>query len=225
MNLFVNDIPVRILLPEERPVAGHFNVEINASMEPINKAKLLHHVWLNQASVQDMDLVFDLINSKVPINLLSLTVSITDYEAFKQYLKGKYKVIKAAGGLIKKKDKFLMIYRMKKWDLPKGKRESGERSAETAVREVEEECNVRVKLGKKICTTWHTYTMNKNSMLKKTKWYEMALVDDSNSKPSLEEDIEELRWMTQKEVYHALENSYKSIRFVFEEYYKTEKVG
>jgi hypothetical protein len=53
----------------------------------------------------------------------------------------------------------------------------------------------------------------------------MALVDDSNSKPSLEEDIEELRWMTQKEVYHALENSYKSIRFVFEEYYKTEKVG
>jgi hypothetical protein len=67
--------------------------------------------------------------------------------------------------------------------------------------------------------------MNKNSMLKKTKWYEMALVDDSNSKPSLEEDIEELRWMTQKEVYHALENSYKSIRFVFEEYYKTEKVG
>jgi 8-oxo-dGTP pyrophosphatase MutT (NUDIX family) len=172
-----------------------------------------------------MDLVFDLINSKVPINLLSLTVSITDYEAFKQYLKGKYKVIKAAGGLIKKKDKFLMIYRMKKWDLPKGKRESGERSAETAVREVEEECNVRVKLGKKICTTWHTYTMNKNSMLKKTKWYEMALVDDSNSRPSIEEDIEELRWMTQKEVYHALENSYKSIRFVFEEYYKKETVG
>ena len=90
MNLFINDIPVRILLPEERPEPGHFNVEINASTEPINKAKLLHHVWLNKASVQDMDLVFDLINSKVPINLLSLTVSINDYEAFKQYLKGKF---------------------------------------------------------------------------------------------------------------------------------------
>ena len=52
----------------------------------------------------------------------------------------------------------------------------------------------------------------------------MDLVDDSHSRPSTEEDIEELRWMTQKEVYHALENSYKSIRFVFEEYYRNEKV-
>jgi hypothetical protein len=44
-------------------------------------------------------------------------------------------------------------------------------------------------------------------------------------KPCLEEDIEELRWMTQKEVYHALQNSYKSIQFVFEEYYsKTENL-
>ncbi len=220
MNLFVNDIPVRILRPDEKPEHGHFNFEINASSEPIVKAKLINHVWLNQASIQDMDLVFDLINSKVPISLLSLTISINDYEAFRLYLKNKFKVIKAAGGLVRKKDKFLMIYRMKKWDLPKGKKESGERSAETAVREVEEECNVKVKLGAKICTTWHTYTMNKNNMLKKTKWYEMDLVDDSNSKPSLEEDIEELRWMTEKEVYHALENSYRSIRFVYEEYYQ-----
>ena len=53
----------------------------------------------------------------------------------------------------------------------------------------------------------------------------MDLLDDSRMKPSYEEDIEELRWMTQKEVYHALENSYKSVRFVLEEYYKMmEKV-
>jgi ADP-ribose pyrophosphatase YjhB (NUDIX family) len=223
MDLFVNDIPVRILGADEKPEAGHFNTEINASNEPIYKAKLLNHVWLSHASVLDMNVVFDLINSKVPMNLLSLTVSINDYEAFKLYLKNKFKVIKAAGGLVRKKDKFLMIYRMKKWDLPKGKKETGERSSQTAMREVEEECNVSVKLGAKICTTWHTYTMNKNSMLKKTKWYEMDLVDDSNSKPSLEEDIEELRWMTEKEVYHALENSYKSIRFVFEEFYKKKE--
>jgi hypothetical protein len=29
--------------------------------------------------------------------------------------------------------------------------------------------------------------------------------------------------MTEKEVYHALENSYKSIQFVFEEYYRLKK--
>jgi ADP-ribose pyrophosphatase YjhB (NUDIX family) len=220
MNLFVNDIPVRILQKDKAPHEGEVNHGIDAAVEPITKAGLIHHVWIKNVSVPDMDLLLDLINTKVPTNLLSLFVSVNDYDAIYAFLIKKFKVIKAAGGLVKKKDKFLMIYRMKKWDLPKGKKEAGEKYKQTAVREIAEECGVEVKLVKKICTTWHTYTMNKNSMLKKTKWYEMELVDESNIKPSIEEDIEELRWMTQKEVYHALENSYRSIRFVFEEYYR-----
>ncbi len=224
MNLFINDIPVLILPPGQQPEQGHYNHEIDAATEPVTKAKLINHVWVSNAGVLDMDLILDLINSKVPMSLLSLSVTVNDYDALKDYLKKKFKVVKAAGGLVRKKDKVLMIYRMKKWDLPKGKKESGEKSKETAVREVEEECNVEVKLGRKICTTWHTYTMNKSSMIKKTRWYVMELTDDSRSRPSVEEDIEELRWMTQKEVYHALENSYKSIRFVFEEYYRKDKV-
>jgi len=225
MNLFVNDIPVLILRSGQEPTEGHVNHSLDARKEPITKAKLIHHVWINRASVQHLDVILDLINLKVPTNLLSLVITVDDYEGVKLYLKRKFKVVKAAGGLIRKKDKFLMIYRMKKWDLPKGKKESGEKYKQTAFREVMEECNVVVKVGKKLCTTWHTYTMNKNSMLKKTRWYVMDLVDDTRATPSREEDIEELRWMTQKEVYHALENSYKSIRFVFEEYYKiSEKV-
>jgi len=61
--------------------------------------------------------------------------------------------------------------------------------------------------------------MNKNAMLKRTKWYLMDLVDDSKMKPATEEDIEDIRWMTRKEVYHALEHSYKSISHVLEQYY------
>jgi ADP-ribose pyrophosphatase YjhB (NUDIX family) len=117
-----------------------------------------------------------------------------------------------------------MIYRMKKWDLPKGKKEKKEKYKETAVREVGEECNVSVKIGKKICTTWHTYTMNKRSMLKKTRWYAMDIVDDSKMKPDAAEDIEELRWMNPKEVYHALQHSYKSIQYVFEQYHQSSKM-
>ncbi|MBS1544088.1 MAG: NUDIX domain-containing protein [Bacteroidetes bacterium] len=226
MNLFVNDIPVRIWAPGQRPEEGSFNYEVNATREAITKAKLINHVWVHQAAVLDLDVILDLVNSKVPLHLLSLDITVQDYEAVKLFLKDKFRVVKAAGGLIRKKDRFLMIYRMKKWDLPKGKKESGEKSIRTAEREVEEECNIDVKVGKKICTTWHTYTMNRNSMLKKTRWYVMDLIDDSEMRPSLEEDIEDIRWMTQKEVYHALENSYKSVRFVFEEYYKmAEKAG
>jgi 8-oxo-(d)GTP phosphatase len=61
--------------------------------------------------------------------------------------------------------------------------------------------------------------MNKNAMMKKTRWYVMDILDDSKMKPQQSEDIEETRWMSQKEVYHALEHSYKSISYVFEQYY------
>lgn len=223
MNLFVNDIPVIILKPGKQPDLGHFNSTIDVRKSPLTKADLINNVWVNHATISHLDTVLDLIDSKVPIALRSLAISVDDYDAIKDFLKKRFRIVKAAGGLVKKKDRILMIYRQKKWDLPKGKKETGEKSRQTAVREVEEECNVKVKLGKRIATTWHTYTMNKHAMLKKTRWYTMDIVDDSRMRPAFEEDIEDVRWMNQKEVYHALENSYNSIRFVFESYYEGEK--
>ncbi len=225
MILFINDIPVRLLKAEEDADAGRVNYIIDASKEQLTQAKLIHHVWVKHVTTDHFDVLLGFLNSKIPTNLLSLVVSVTDYDAIKEYLRSKFKVVKAAGGLVRKKDKFLMIYRMKKWDLPKGKQEKGEKSKQTAVREVEEECNVSVRLGKKICTTWHTYTMNKSAMLKKTRWYVMDVIDDSRMKPAIEEDIEEVRWMNRKEVYHALEHSYKSINYVVEQYYDMKGVN
>ena len=220
MIIFVNDIPVRIYKPGEKPDPGRFNHTIDAATEPVTQAKLIHHVWVKNVEEAHFDILLGFLNSKVPTNLLTLLVSVQNYESIKQYLWKKFKVVKAAGGLVRKKEKFLMIYRLKKWDLPKGKKEKNEKYKQTAVREVEEECNISVKLGQKICTTWHTYTMNKRAMLKKTRWYLMDSTDDSRMKPAYEEDIEEVRWMSPKEVYHALEHSYKSIHYVFEQYYE-----
>jgi len=224
MIIFINDIPVRILKADETADSGKVNHVVDASTEPITQAKLIHHVWIKSVGDQELDVILGLLASKIPTNVLSLIISVKDYAGTQAHLRSKFKVVKAAGGLVRKKDKFLMIYRMKKWDLPKGKREKGERSKETAVREVEEECNITVKRGKKICTTWHTYTMNKNVMIKKTRWYVMDIIDDSRMRPAAEEDIEDTRWMNQKEVYHALEHSYKSIRYVFEQYYEMKGV-
>ena len=224
MNLFVNDIPIRILKPGKAPHPGNFNHVIDARKEAITKAKLVHHTWIDRCSMQHLDTVLDLVSSNVPTDLLSLYITVNDYEAVKTYLKKKFTILKAAGGFLIKKDKFLMIHRLKKWDLPKGKKESKENYRKAAQREVKEECNISVKVGPKICTTWHTYTMNKKSMLKKTRWYQMEVVDDSKMRPEEKEDIDDLQWMNRKEVYHALENSYKSIRFVFEEYYRKKEV-
>lgn len=224
MIIFINDIPVRILRANEVPEAGRTNQRIDAAAEQITPAGLINHVWIKNVGASEMDTILAFLNSKVPTTLLSLFITPLDYDAVKMYLRSKFKIVKAAGGLIRKKDKFLMIYRMKKWDLPKGKKERGEKYKETAVREVAEECSVSVKLGKKVCTTWHTYTMNKNSMMKKTKWYLMDLIDDSRMRPQINEDIEEIRLMSPKEVYHALEHSYKSINYVFEQYYQMMEI-
>ena len=224
MRLFINDIPVHILDDGGSPDPGQYNHTVDAATEPVTQAKLINHVWIRSVDEAALDTLLGLLNSKVPTNILSVIISTSDLFSVKKYLRSKFRVVQAAGGLIRKKEKFLMIYRMKKWDLPKGKKEKNEKYRRTAIREVQEECNVTVKIGSKICTTWHTYTMNKNAMLKKTKWYLMDCLDDAKMKPAVEEDIEELRWMTQKEVYHALEHSYKSISYVFEEYYKQAEV-
>ncbi len=224
MIIFINDVPVRILKSDEKPDTGQINHTIDAATESITQAKLVYHVWIKNVSESDLELLLGFLNSKVPTNLLSLLLSVADYNSIKSYLRRKFKIVKAAGGVIRKKDKFLMIYRMKKWDLPKGKKEKKERYKQTASREVGEECNVSVKVGRKICTTWHTYTMNKSAMLKKTRWYIMDVVDDSKMKPSIEEDIEEVRWMNPKEMFHALEHSYKSISYVMEKYYELKEI-
>lgn len=223
MNLFINDIPVRIISSVHEIHKKDFNMIINASTEPITPAKLLNRVWIRHALTEDMELLFDLLDHTTPQGLLTLTVTVDDYEVIKSFLKKKFKIIQAAGGLVRKGEKVLMIYRMKKWDLPKGKLEKGEKKVMAAQREVEEECNIKIEMHEKICTTWHTYTMKRKKILKKTVWYAMDIVKDNKMKPQLEEDIEEVRWMTPKEVYHALQHSYKSIAFVFDTYYRREK--
>jgi ADP-ribose pyrophosphatase YjhB (NUDIX family) len=224
MIIFINDIPLKILKAQELPDEGRINQVIDAASESVTQAKLLHHVWVKNVGDTELNLILEFLDSKVPTNVLSVTISVPNYALTKNQLRNKFKIEKAAGGLVRKKEKSLMIYRMKKWDLPKGKKEKGENYKETAVREVEEECNITVKLGKRICTTWHTYTMNKRAMMKKTKWYLMEIQDDAKMKPQASEDIEDVRWMSQKEVYHALEHSYKSISYVFERFYEKDEL-
>lgn len=222
MHLFVNDIPVTILRPGSKPDAGNINHQLDADIDKITRANLINNVWVEHVEIEHLEVILDLINSNVPLTLISLYVTVRDYKQTKAFLRGKFKVVDAAGGLVVRKDRYLMMLRMKKWDLPKGKREGRESSRQTAEREVQEECNITVKVVRRLVTTWHTYTMNRNNMLKRTRWYVMEALDDSKMRPETGEDIEELRWMTKKEVYHALSNSYKSIQFVFSAFYEME---
>ena len=57
---------------------------------------------------------------------------------------------------------------------PKAKLKKDEKVKVAAVREVEEECGIKVsKLGDKICKTYHAYINKGEVVLKKTHWFSM----------------------------------------------------
>ena len=61
---------------------------------------------------------------------------------------------------------------------------------EAALREVEEECGVKIfKNKEKLCRTYHIYEMNNKVVLKKTNWYNMTVKGSPKLIPQREEGI------------------------------------
>lgn len=121
--------------------------------------------------------------------------------------------IKAAGGLVRNaQGEYLFIKRLGKWDLPKGKVEDQERMKEAAVREVEEECGLKIKrLGAKMQSTYHVYSMHGEVVLKKTNWYAMDVDGCPPLVPQQEEDITEAVWLPVHQLSIVRENTYPLI--------------
>lgn len=128
-----------------------------------------------------------------------------------------YKIVEAAGGLIRNDaGEVLFIFRMGRWDLPKGKSEQGETAEQTAIREVEEETGVRnITIIKELQSTYHTYHLNGKRILKKTRWFEMHCPQQQNFIPQTGEDISMVRWITRNHLEQVLRNTYASIRDLF----------
>lgn len=218
MNLFVNETHIFLTsLPEELSEHQYDWVWTHAD-EPLPYEWLSGKVLLKYPpDALIRELMLGVIEHRYK-KLTNLTCLVSGLKSTKKNITKDFKIIKAAGGLVLKEDKMLMIYRLKRWDLPKGKLEEGEKRREAAVREVEEECSIRVELVRKLCNTWHHYQIGNNQVLKQTKWYLMQCLDDSRMKPQLEEDIEDIRWMDRTEVEEALKNSYATIKMVIEQY-------
>ena len=122
--------------------------------------------------------------------------------------------IAAAGGVVYNHEKkLLLIHRLGKWDLPKGKMENGESPETSAMREVCEETGVcNLKIIKPLQDTYHIYQQNGEYILKRTYWFEMISMSATNLLPQTEENITEVKWMTKAEVNVAMQFSYASIR-------------
>ena len=141
----------------------------------------------------------------------------SDIEFLWQEFKNKFKIIKAAGGVVyNKNNEMLFIYRLDKWDLPKGKVEKGESIPETAIREVQEECGLtNISLEELIGKTYHIYTYKKNEILKISYWYKMYS-DENELIPQLEEDITKVEWKSEVGIKKAMQNTYANIKLLIE---------
>jgi len=217
MNLFINDTPFFLLrsLDEAEPLE-HKNIlsgDEVSSMKHLSGAVVITEVRTEMA----LSFLEELLQNHYED--VSFRIIPEFYNESKSLIKRKFKIIDAAGGVVTNgKGKKLLIYRLKKWDLPKGKLDDGEKFKMAAIREVEEETGIKVKLKQRITTTWHTYAIKNKPILKRNKWYAMECLDDSLMKPQKRENIEKVVWMKDKEVSTVLKKSYRSIRYVMEIY-------
>ena len=144
-----------------------------------------------------------------------------DIEKLKKAFFKHFTLIEAAGGIIQNnKKEILFIYRLDKWDLPKGKMEKGEKPDACALREVEEETGVaNLKLKKKIGETCHTYDAFGKHFLKITHWYYMVCPAEQKFIPQTEEDITEIKWVGTKDIKEPISNTYPSIKDILSKFF------
>ncbi len=130
-----------------------------------------------------------------------------------------FKVVEAAGGIVRnEKNETLLIKRLGKWDLPKGKMEKNETKEQSAVREVVEECSIpEPKIINPLPTTYHYYALRDKHILKPTYWYLMQVAGVPKLAPQTEEGITEVIWANEKQVEQAIKNTYASIAWLVQE--------
>lgn len=125
-----------------------------------------------------------------------------------------FKYIYAAGGLIEQDGRYLFIYRMGTWDLPKGKLEKNEDPRDGAIRECEEECGIsELAIIRDLNPTYHMYEHKKHGYaLKKTYWYLMTSAYKGQLVPQTEELIEKVEWFSPAAIKETVyENTYFAI--------------
>jgi 8-oxo-dGTP pyrophosphatase MutT (NUDIX family) len=104
--------------------------------------------------------------------------------------------IEAAGGVVfNENNEILLIKRLGKWDLPKGKIDGNESDEEAGMREVEEECGINgLSIVNQLPSSYHCYKQHNHRFLKITYWFTMHTTDNRALVPQKEEHITEAQW-------------------------------
>lgn len=166
-----------------------------------------------KVALSNQNHVYQLID-QTPTTLSVNIITDNPFDCMLAFFKD-HDTIEAAGGIVKKGNEYLFIYKNECWDLPKGIIDSGESPEIAAKREVEEECGIQnPTIHDLITTTYHTYVFEGKPVLKKTYWYAFSYEGNEQLVPQLEEGITEVSWKNKQELEEVLKNTYLSIKEV-----------
>ncbi len=124
----------------------------------------------------------------------------------------------AGGGVVfDELGRVLVIYRNRRWDLPKGKMEPGETVQETAIRETREETGLKnLNIRYPFIITHHYYYRGGRRILKETHWFAMEGSNRELLVPAQHEGIEKAQWIPVEEISSLYDQTYANLLQVFD---------
>lgn len=152
-----------------------------------------------------MKLSYKYCTFRVPVSLL-------------RCLKRRMRWVRAAGGIVVDDGgDMLLIRRNGRWDLPKGKVESGESLLHAALRETLEETGIKTQpqSHSAICSlkTYHIFNLYGGWHLKQTTWFPLHAVGcHPQGVAQQEEGITDVVWVSPDEWHRLLASSYGTLR-------------
>jgi len=162
----------------------------------------------------DTDAIYKLITDfQSDKSILSVNIYGTDIQHVWKIFRIYFTEVGAAGGLVKHSSgRYLFIEKKGKLDLPKGHIEPGEEPQICALREVSEECGISGHtIVKPIEPSYHTYSWEGISYLKKTNWFLMEYNGEMITEPQREEGITKVEWLFPDELNSIKSNAWLSL--------------
>lgn len=178
----------------------------------LHLADQINFIYIKVESADDCQFLLDVFMDFSELN--GVSAYCAESEELWENFKSKFKLIKAAGGIVTDpKDNLLVIKRNNFLDLPKGHFKNNESASQAAVREVAEECGIKSHtiINDIPILTYHVYEMNGEMILKETQWFEMRTTNQESLIPQKEEGIEEALWMSKNEVNQKNNEFYPSL--------------
>ncbi len=192
-KIFINDKP--FIISADSPLLKRYE-DLLLIKEP------------KEQSLMDLVRKTEALNSKGCIIIVENPVAV--FHEFKTH----FTCIDAGGGIVfNKKNEVLLIKRMGKWDIPKGKIDPGEKIEHGALREVEEECGItHLTIRSFLNKSYHSYKLQGHRFLKVTHWYLMDTDYTGKLVPQKEEHITEAKWFKWDDLNINELDTYQSIK-------------